>query len=414
LSDEQLWNAIVVAEDLRRLELVELALLEHGPVLSDLHRARAIVRDVHGGARLAGIVELIDRERQSGCGADVFEFLLDKFATGEGRRGAAMHTPPAVVQLVVELAAPSPSASVLDPCCGSGEFLVGAAKYIAVHGGSVASASFTGHALSRRSASLAHMNLRLHDVLADVDERADTIFRSDGSLTADNGFDIVISNPPFDMKGPVWAAPELRGHYGFLPTNRSSFAWLQYVVSSLRDGGRAAVVMPGGALFREGPEQQVRARMVDDGVVEAVVALPPGMFTSTGIPVTVWLLSQSAARRDSLLLIDASDLGHMISRTQRSLSEEVQRRIVDVVMSWRGGGGYKDVQGFSAAVPVQRIGDQDYVLTPARYVGTTISSDTPLKPVRELRDDLIHLGLRAAELDKAADRQLDRIHAWTR
>jgi type I restriction enzyme M protein len=247
-----------------------------------------------------------------------------------------------------------------------------------------------------------------------VDARADLIF--DGTLIEKRRFTVIMSNPPFDMKGPGPAAlmPEPHG-YGSLARKRSSYAWLQYVVSSMTDDGRAAVVMPGGALFRGGVEKQVRARMVDDGIVEAVVALPPALFTSTGIPVTVWLLGRQAkSRKGDILLIDASDLGHMISRTQRSLSGEDRSQIVGTVKRWRTRDGYEDVRGFSASVTVQRICEQDYVLTPARYVGRSDSSEAPLNSVRELRDDLARLERRAVDLDEAVDRQLDRISAWIR
>lgn len=414
VSDERHWNKIVAADPRQRLAVVERAALEHVSVLSDLHRTRGVfLNDVDDETRLTEIVRLVDRMRQSGRGAEVFEFLLNQFAAVEGRRGAAVHTPSVVVRLLVEMVAPASGASVFDPCCGSGGFLLAAAAYIAADGHRAFNTSFTGHALSARSASLAHMNLQLHGVSADLEVRADTLFHEEG-LFARKRFSVVLSNPPFDMKEPPWSwVRDLRGRYGPLPKNRTNFAWLQYVVSSLSDDGRAAVVMPGGTLFRGGAEKQVRARMIDDGVVEAIIALPSGMFSSTGIPVTVWLLNQPEGQsRDKILLIDASDLGHMISRTQRTLSGEDRSRIVDTVARWRVGNGYKDVQGFSASVAVQRIREQDYVLIPARYVGRSVTLDKHLRSIRELRDDLVHLGRRATQVDEAVDRRLDRIQTW--
>jgi type I restriction enzyme M protein len=414
VSDERRWNDIMAAKGLRRLQLVELASLEQVPTLSDLHRARSVfLSDPSGESRAAEIIELVDRIRQSGRGPEVFEFLLNRFADFEGRRGADVHTPSAIIRLVVELAAPASGSTVLDPCCGSGGFLVGAAKYVTSNGGHAIDASFTGHALSERSASLARMNLRLHHVPATVDARAGMII-DDGTLIENERFTIIMSNPPFDMKGPARTALMPDTHsYGSLARKRSSYAWLEYVVSAMADNGRAAVVMPGGALFREGAEKQIRAQMIDDGIVEAVIALPPGLFTSTGIPVTVWLLDRPAKPYGSdILLIDASDLGHMISRAQRSLSDEDRSRIVDTVMRWRTRKGYEDVPGFSASVAVPRIRDQDYVLTPARYVGRSMPSEMPLNSVRELRDELTRLGRKAVDLDEEVDRKLDRIYAW--
>ncbi|TCO65098.1 N-6 DNA methylase [Actinocrispum wychmicini] len=412
VSNDRHWNDIVATEGSRRLQLMELAALDHRPVLHVLHRARSsFFNDTRGETRLTEIIRLVERMRRSGQGPDMFEFLLNQFAAAEGRRGSGVHTPAALVRLLVELVAPAPGTSVFDPCCGSGGFLLGAAKYIAAHAGHDFDASFTGHALSERSASLAYMNLQLHHVPADVDIRADALFRNDGMLIANERFDVVLSNPPFDLKEPMWSASvsELHGRYGTLPKKRTNFAWLQYVMSSLTNSGRAAVVMPGGTLFRGGAEGQVRANMIEEGVVEAIIALPSQMFVSTGIPVNVWLLRPSERREGEILLIDASDLGHLTSRTQRSLSDEDQSRIGDTVKQWRAGDGYENVRGFSASVVVQRIREQDYVLTPARYVGTSVELNPPLRSVRELRDDLARLERRAAAADAAVERQLDRI-----
>src|SRR5260370_6746567 len=165
LSDERRWTEIMMADGLRRLELVELASLDQLTTLSDLHRARGVfLGDPRGETLITEVIHLVDRMRQSGRGADEFELRVDRFADVEGRRGATVHTPSAIVRLVVELAAPESGARVLDPCCGSRGFLVYAAKYIAAQGDRAVDASFTGYALSERSASLARMNLWLQGV----------------------------------------------------------------------------------------------------------------------------------------------------------------------------------------------------------------------------------------------------------
>jgi type I restriction enzyme M protein len=155
--------------------------------------------------------------------------------------------------------------------------------------------------------------------------------------------------------------------------------------------------------------------MINAGIVEAIIALPPQLFVSTGIPVTVWLLRQSERPREGeVLLIDASHLGHLVSRTQRSLSDGDRGQITNTLQQWRTGNGYEDVQGFSASVVIERIRDQDYVLTPARYVGSSVEFDTIRKPLGELRNDLALLERCAEVVDAAAERQLDRISTWIR
>ncbi|MGH3697261.1 MAG: N-6 DNA methylase [Pseudomonas sp.] len=151
--------------------------------------------------------------------------------------------------------------------------------------------------------------------------------------------------------------------YGSLTKNRTSFAWLQYAVSALKDEGWAAVVMPGGTLFRGGAEKEIRSRMIDDGVVQAIISLPSALFA-------------------------------------------------DCVTKWRTGHGYQNMPGFSASVAIDRLRAEDYVLIPARYVGRSGALDIPAKSVSELRHDLVALEWRAAAANEAAARHLDRIQTW--
>src|SRR5260370_29000758 len=124
LSDERRWTEIMMADGLRRLELVELASLAQLTTLSDLHRARCVfLGDPRGETLITEVIHLVDRMRQSGRGAEVFELLLDRFADVEGRRGATVHTPSSIVRLLLELPAPASRGTALSPCFASGSFL---------------------------------------------------------------------------------------------------------------------------------------------------------------------------------------------------------------------------------------------------------------------------------------------------
>lgn len=151
-------------------------------------------------------------------------------------------------------------------------------------------------------------------------------------------------------------------------------------------------------------------------MVEALIALPPQLFTTTAIPVTVWLLRHpSDTRDDQVLFVDASKLGSMISRTQRGLFPDDVRQIADTVLEWRdrrNRGRYQDLQGFSASVAIQEIREHDYQLAPGRYVGTGITTGMSADSVVELRRELDRLHTRAVEVDAVADRHLDRIATW--
>lgn len=402
------WENIVSYRGPWRGGLVVRAASSHELELRELREICDEISDHPSGeALLAEMVRLLDRVRRVENAADVFDFLQERFVMADGRRLGEFHAPTAVTRLLAELAAPEATDRVLDPCCGTGRFLVAAAEHITTTGGR-SGGEFTGHALNPGSASLARMNLWFHGVRANVDVSADRVLR--GSPVPGERFDVILSNPPFDMR----TSTEFDGPYGTLPRNRSSFAWLQYVVSSLAAQGRAAIVMPGGTLFRGGAEKQVRANMVDAGVVEAIIALPPQLFVSTGIPVTVWLLTPpTRAPRQEVLFIDASESGQMISRTQRNLSKEDRSRIVDTVVRWRGG-RHELVPGFAAAVPVDGLREEDYVLVPARHVGLDVEPAASADVVRELHEELERLELRAAEVDAVVARRLGGVVRWIR
>lgn len=417
------WVDIAAAGARESVNLVEMAILEHEPALLQLHRALSSVRvESRGVERLGEIIRVLGQvqwrtdseDGRARWGGEVFEYLLNRFAAAEGKRGVVVTTP-SVVRVLVELIALKPGESVLDPCSDSGGFLVGAAKYVEAHGSRASDVSFFGQAMLERSWSLARMNLDLHGVPADLAVRPGIAL--DADLHAGRRVDAILANPPFNMSHWRSGRPADRWRYGVPPKSNANFAWLQHIWSSLAEGGRAAVVMANGALSSEqAGEGRIRAAMVEDGVVEALIALPPQLFATTAIPVTVWLLRRPGdTRDDKVLFIDARKLGSMISRTQRSLLPEDIRRIADTVLEWRdrrNQKSYQDLQGFSAAVAIQEIREHDYQLAPGRYVGTGITTGMSADSVVELRRELTRLHLRALEVDAIADRQLDRIAAW--
>jgi type I restriction enzyme M protein len=417
------WVDIAAAGGSEIADLVEMAIFEHEPALLQLHRALSPVRvESRGLERLSEIIRVLDQvqwrtdseDGRSRWGGEVFEYLLDRFAIAEGKRGV-VGTPPSVVRVLVELIAPKPGDSVLDPCSDAGGFLVGAAKYVEAHGGCVSDVSFFGQTMMERSWSLARMRLDLHGVPADFAVRPGIAL---DDLHAGRKFDAILANPPFNISHWNSGQPADRyWRYGAPPKSNANFAWLQHIWSSLAEGGRAAVVMANGALSSEqGGEGGIRAAMVEDGVVEALIALPPQLFATTAIPVTVWLLRRpSDTRADEVLFVDARKLGSMLSRTQRGLLPYDICLISDTVLEWRdrrNQEGYQDLPGFSASVAIQMIREHDYQLAPGRYVGTEITTGISAGSVAKLRRELDRLHLRAVEVDAIADRQLDRIAAW--
>jgi type I restriction enzyme M protein len=152
-------------------------------------------------------------------------------------------------------------------------------------------------------------------------------------------YDLIVTNPPFNLHiiPTNYDASDRRWRYGSPPLRNANFAWLQHVLSALAPAGRAAVLMANGSTFSQHPaERAIRAAMLDHGVVESMLALPSGLFTWTGVPVTLWLLRNSPAPQRDVLFIDATEFGKMRNRSQLTLTDEEIEHIVDEYRTWRG------------------------------------------------------------------------------
>lgn len=330
--------------------------------------------------------------------ADIFVHLLEAYAQTVGRRSTEYFTPRAVVHLAVDALADlfQASPSIYDPFCRTGEFLDEAVTRLRRRRDRPA--QLLGHSPNPALRPLAQMNLLLHGVDASID---------DGHWwehPPHQRFDLVFANPPFNMRLPEELIRSQPWHYGTPPVHNGNYAWLQHVVSQLNAGGRAAVVMPNNAGFTASTrEQDIRAAMVEDGVVECVIGLPPNLFTGTAIPVSLWLLRAPTGQPRDVLFIDATDLGVSLSRVLHTLSSKTSDRIVQTLNRWRQGEGV-DETGFAQAVPVARLRAGDYKLSPTVHV-------EPRRPLRDLpgeqqqiadllrRSSLLSTGLRSVSGD---------------
>ena len=144
----------------------------------------------------------------------------------------------------------------------------------------------------------------------------------------------------------------------------------------------------GSMSSNSGGEGQIRAELVEANLVSCMVALPTQLFRSTGIPVCIWFLTKdktagqngSVDRTDQVLFIDARNLGYMIDRAERALSDEDIAKITGTFHAWRGtdsadGKAYEDEAGFCYSASIEEIKEADYALTPGRYVGIAEEED---------------------------------------
>lgn len=388
-------------------------------------------RDGLDKRRLGELVDLIGSIGFSSAddhGADdvlgrVYEYFLGQFAGKEtGKDAGAFYTPRWVVKLLVEMLEPY-KGRVYDPAAGSGGMFVQSAEFVKAHGGQRTDISVYGQEYTDTTWKLAKMNLALRGIEADLGTHSADSFTED--LHPDLRADFVIANPPFNQK--EWWSPKLEGDprwkYG-TPTEGkagSNFAWVQHFIYHLAPNGSAGFVLANGSLTdKSGTNAQIRRGLVEDDLVDCIVALPDKLFFNTGISVSLWFISKGRhgnghrERRGEVLFIDARQFGTLISRKLRKLTEEDIQKVSGAYHAWRNhDGGYEDVPGFTKAASLDEIAAHDFILTPGRYVGTEEAEldDEPVdERIARLTAELFAEFERGRELEDEVRRRLGALH----
>lgn len=384
--------------------------------------------------RLGELLDLFNSARFSRQGdhrardlmGEVYEYFLGNFARAEGKRGGEFFTPPSVVRVIVEVLEPT-SGRVYDPCCGSGGMFVQTEKFIHEHDGDPKNVSIYGQESIEETWRMAKMNLAIHGIEnKGLGARWGDTFARDQH--ADLQMDYVMANPPFNIKDWTRNEEDSRWRFGVPPANNANYAWTQHILSKLAPGGKAGVVMANGSMSsNSNGEGDIRAQIVEADLVSCMVALPTQLFRSTGIPVCVWFFAKDKAkgkggsvdRSGEVLFIDARDLGYMVDRAERALSDEDIVRIGDTYHAWRGsksaaskGVAYEDVPGFCKSATLTEIKAADYALTPGRYVGAAEVEDDgePIdEKIARLTKELLAAFDESARLEKVVRQQLERI-----
>jgi type I restriction enzyme M protein len=333
----------------------------------------------------------------------VYEYFLGMFASAEGKRGGQFYTPASIVKTLVAVLSPS-KGQIYDPCCGSSGMFVQSEKFIEDHGGKLGDVSIYGQEANPTTWRLAAMNLVIRGMDYNLGkEPADTFTRNQHP---DLRADYVLANPPFNISD-WWHASldgDVRWVYGTPPQGNANYAWLQHILHHLKPTGRAGIVLANGSMSSsQNSEGQIRAAMVDDDVVEIMVALPGQLFFNTQIPACLWFLAKQKKRKGEVLFIDARKQATMISRVQSELTDEVIERISQTVAAWRtGGDSYQDIAGFCRSVPLAEIAQHGHVLAPGRYVGAEEVDDDDeafADKMQKLTEKLGEQMAKGAELD---------------
>jgi len=338
--------------------------------------------------RLGELIDLIsgiglgDKEsRAKDILGRVYEYFLGKFAAAEGKLGGEFFTPKSIVKLLVEMIEPY-KGRVYDPCCGSGGMFVQAERFVEAHEGKVTDISVFGQESNPTTWKLCNMNLALRGIEAHLGEKHADTFHDD--LHKDMKADFILANPPFNISdwGGERRRDDPRWKFGTPPVGNANYAWIQHFIHHLAPNGIAGFVMANGSMSsNSGDEGKIRKSLVENDLIDCMIALPGQLFFTTGIPVCLWFVTRSKAggklagkklrdRRKETLFIDARKHGSLVNRTLRELSDEEIGRIAETYHAWRGEGGeYEDVAGFCKSATTKEIEGHGFVLTPGRYVG---------------------------------------------
>ena len=369
-----------------------------------------------------GMAEEADRSRD--ILGRVYEYFLGGFAGAEGKRGGEFYTPRSVVRLLVEMLEPY-KGRVYDPCCGSGGMFVQSEKFVQEHGGRIGDIAIYGQESNYTTWRLAKMNLAVRRIDADIRWNNEGSFHKDE--LQDLRADFVLANPPFNVSD--WGGDRLREDarwmFGVPPAGNANYGWLQHIHHHLAPNGTAGVVLANGSMSSaQSGEGDIRRAMIEDDVVDCMIALPGQLFYSTQIPACLWFLARNKNfgngwrdRRGEVLFIDAREFGDMVDRTRKKLSNEDIARIAGTYHAWRGepnAEAYKDEPGFCKAARLEEITEHHYVLTPGRYVGAaaTEADDVPFEDrFTELRETLARQFAAAKELSADIQKRLKEVVA---
>ncbi|EJL8716805.1 type I restriction-modification system subunit M [Vibrio diabolicus] len=330
----------------------------------------------------------------------IYEYFLGQFALAEGKKGGQFYTPASIVSLIVEMIEPF-EGRVYDPAMGSGGFFVQSEKFIERRANQKEIDPLTqkqrisiyGQEYNYTTWQLAAMNMAIRGLDYDFGKEPASTYTNDQH--PDLRADFIMANPPFNMKewntgvddnDPRWV-------YGTPPSGNANFAWMQHMLYHLAPDGSQALLLANGSMSSTtNNEGEIRAALVENDLVECMVALPGQLFTNTQIPACIWFLTKNKKartdksgrklrdRKGEVLFIDARNLGYMKDRVLRDFTRDDIQKVADLYHAWKTGAevngiAYEDQAGFCKSATLEEIKKHDFVLTPGRYVGAEEESD---------------------------------------
>jgi len=341
-------------------------------------------------SKLAALLDTINNinvlnDEQEDLVGRVYEYFLSKFAIAEGKGKGEFYTPKSIVNLIAYMIEPF-KGKIYDPCCGSGGMFVQSLKFIQSHQGSKKEISIYGQEQTATTYKLAKMNLAIRGISANLGAVPGDTFSKDQHK--DLKADYIMANPPFNQKN--WRAenemmndPRWMG-YEVPQTGNANYAWILNMVSKLSDNGVAGFVLANGALSGGSEEYKIRKKLVENGLVEAIVILPQNMFYTTNISVTLWILNKNKKertvklndqvkkyrnRQDEILFMDLRQVGEPFEKKYIQFSDTHLSEITSTYHNWqKADNDYEDVPEYCYSAKKDEVVKKDYSLVPSKYI----------------------------------------------
>ncbi len=328
-------------------------------------------------------IDMTEDEESKDLLGRTYEYCIERFAEYEGKKGGEFYTPASIVKTIVAILKPLDNCRVYDPCCGSGGMFVQSYKFIQAHSNRRGSVSIYGQEFNPDTWKMAKMNLAIRGIDADLGPYQADTFSNDLHPTLKA--DYIMANPPFNYSswGQEHLKDDVRWKYGLPPASNANYAWIQHMIHHLAPNGKIGLVLANGALSSQSSgEGDIRKNIIEADLVEGIVALPTQLFYSVTIPVTLWFISKNKKQKGKTLFIDARKMGYMVDRKHRDFTEGIQEdgslgdidKLAKTFEDFQNG-TLEEVKGFCAIADIQKIANQDYVLTPGRYVGVEEAED---------------------------------------
>ena len=372
--------------------------------------------------RLAALIEVLSRHRlglqdtEPDILGRAYEYLLRKFAEGQGQSAGEFYTPKEVGWLMAKLINPEPYSTIYDPACGSGGLLIKPRLlFEQTHPDEKSQApQIYGQELTPTTYAMAKINAFLHDFIG-ADIRIGDTFRNPRFIEDNSSlkqFDYVLANPMWNQKeyneafygNDSWN----RFSYGIAPSSSADWGWMQHILASLKDNGRAAIVLDTGAVSRGSGSQNtdrdrdIRKKFVEEDLIEGVVLLPENLFYNTSAPGIVLLLNHNKAEehKEQILLINLSQHFEK-GKPKHILTDDAIDAATEVYQAW------ESREKLSSVITLEDAQKTDYNLSPSQFVD--VGDKVEHRPVNAILADLTEARIDREKADKGLEDVLTRL-----